>query len=103
MKGDILLQKELFSNEKEETFRSTYESLNQEIVAMFKEHFQEIKKLALIPYEQQGAGSYHRRKDLTDFMGGKAIDWDETIYDFKQRLESIGKVGRRKCDSIFPL
>lgn len=83
--GDILLQKELFFNEKEETFHSTYELLNREIVAMFTEHFQEIKSQTLIPYTQQGEGSYHKRKELIDFMDGKAIDWDEIIYDFKQR------------------
>ncbi|WP_285825347.1 hypothetical protein, partial [Schaedlerella arabinosiphila] len=38
------------------------------------------------------------------FYEGKGLDWDETIYDFMQRmLVSIEKVGRRKCDSIFPL
>lgn len=84
--GDILLQKKLFFNEKEETFRSTYELLNREIVAMFTEHFQEIKNQTLIPYAQEGVGSYHRKKDMADFMDGKVIDWNETIYEFKRRM-----------------
>lgn len=88
--SDILLQKELFFNEKEETFRSTYELLNQEIVAMFIEHFAELRNQALTPYMQQGAGTYHRRKELIDFMDGKDIDWNETIYDFKRRIRQRG-------------
>lgn len=84
--GDILLQKEIFFNEKEETFRSTYELLNQEIVTMFIQHFQEIKNQTIIPYAQQGMGTYHRRKDFLDFMKGRTMDWSETIYDFKQRM-----------------
>lgn len=41
--------------------------------------------------------AYDRRKDMEDFMEGKAIDWDETIYDFKQRmLGSIENSGKEK-------
>ena len=95
-KGDILLQKELFFNEKEETFRSTYESLNREIVEMFTQHFQEIKKQTLIPYVQRGEGTYHRRKDMADFMNGKVMDWNETIYEFKQRVRNYRTSGKGK-------
>lgn len=84
--GDILFQKELFFNEKVETFRSTYEILNREIVTMFMAHFRDIKDQTVIPYSQQDIGTYHRRRDLIDFMDGRAVEWDETIYDFKQRM-----------------
>lgn len=93
--GDILLQKELFFNEKKDTFHSTYELLNQEIVAMFIEHYDELKNQALTPYIQQGTGTYHRRKELIVFMDAKNIDWNETIYDFKQRIRQRGE-GCRK-------
>lgn len=85
-KGDILLQKELFFDEKKETFSTTYNILQKEIVMLFVEHFDEIKNNKLVPFPQQGAGSYHRRKDLINFMGGKMVDWNEIIYDFKQKI-----------------
>lgn len=85
-RGDILLQKELFFDESVETFQSTYESLNREIVALFQEHFGEIKAGKLIPYSQKGRGSFHKRKDFVDFMAGKKLDWERTIREFKEEI-----------------
>lgn len=84
--GDILFQKELFFNEKQETFKSAYETLNKEIVQLFMRHFYEIMEQKVVLFPQRGTGTYHRRKDLIDFMGGRAMDWNELIYDFKQRM-----------------
>lgn len=83
--GDVLLQKELFFDERTETFRSSYEKLNWEAAALFLEHFQELKKGSIRPRPQEGGGSFHRRKDREVLMGGEEMDWDETIYDFKKR------------------
>lgn len=37
--GDIIFQKELYFDEKQETFKSTYEALQREITSLFKENF----------------------------------------------------------------
>lgn len=84
--GDILLQEEVFFNEKEDTFKSAYEALNKEIVDLFIKHFNEIINQKIVPHPQQGTGTYHKRKDLVEFMGGGTVDWNEIIYGFKQRM-----------------
>ena len=87
--GAILLQKRMFFDEDIETFRSTYEKLNQEIVLLLERYFLEIKNNILIPREQPKGGSYHRKKEFTEFIEGKEFDWDETIQAFKKRYKII--------------
>ena len=88
-KGAILLQKELFFDEATETFRSTYEKLNREIVSMLQKNFEEIKNHKILPSPQCGNGSYHKRSDFIRFMRGAAMNWEETIEDFKKNKFSV--------------
>ena len=88
-RGAILVQKELFFDEAVETFRSTYEKLNQEIVSLFQENFEKIKNRELLPAAQCGSGSYHKRSDFLCFTGGGAMDWEERIEVFKQRRDVL--------------
>lgn len=84
-RGDILLQKEIFFDDNLESFQSSYEILNREIVQLFKEHFREIKFRRLCAYSQKGLGSYHKREDFNNFIRGKSFTWTEIIRDFKIR------------------
>lgn len=52
--GDILVQKEVFIDEENETLKSSYLKLHQEIQALFKEHWQEIKTGQIPPIKQRG-------------------------------------------------
>lgn len=81
--GDIILQKELYFDEKQETFKSTYEALQQEITALFKENFYDIVEEKCTMRPQEGAGSYHTKKDMKSFLSGKKFSWDMNIWDFK--------------------
>lgn len=84
-KGDILLQKEMEFNEKVETFKSTYDALNSEIVKLLQENWQEIRYQRVQPFPQVGIGSYHKHQQFLEYMNGENLDWSETIYDFKRR------------------
>lgn len=82
--GDIIFQKELYFDEKQETFKSTYEALQQEITTLFKENFYNIVGGKCTMRPQEGAGSYHTMQDMKSFLSGKNFSWDMNIWDFKQ-------------------
>lgn len=84
--GDILLQRRMFFEEKEETFMSTYETLNLEIVKLLQEHWLEIKYKYTTPRPQVGRGSSHIHREFLEFVKGKSFDWQEVIHDFKKRI-----------------
>lgn len=83
--GDILLQKELYFDERVETFQTTYDALNHEIVSLFQENWDRIKKRFVTPKKQMGKGSHHRRKDFVDFLNEEPLNLQETIYEYKLR------------------
>lgn len=83
--GDILLQKEIFFDEDFETFQTSYDVLNREIVKLFKDHFLEIKTQKLRAHPQDGEGSCHKRKDFINFTENKTFAWTETITGFKRK------------------
>ena len=84
-RGDILLQKELHFDEHIETFQTTYDRLNHEIVCLFQEDWDRIKGHMVIPKKQGGKGSYHKKRELARFLKGGSLDLQETIHDFKRK------------------
>jgi methionyl-tRNA formyltransferase len=90
-KGKILLQKELFFDEEKETLCTTYEKLNEEIVNLLCENWEDIKS-GKVPFKvQEGEGSYHRTADLEALLGGKKIDYSMTVRDFKEFIAKCRK------------
>lgn len=81
--GDILCQKELFFDEEKETFASTYDKLIEEMNALFRENWQDIKAGNITPQKQQGEGSYHTMKDLQMIRDKKPFTWDTVIKEYK--------------------
>lgn len=84
-RGDILLQKRLYFDEKKETFKTAYEKLNSEIVNLLQENWDDLKNSKIIAHSQTEEGTYHKRKQLLEFMGRETLDWQENIHDFKIR------------------
>ncbi|MCI8455423.1 MAG: formyl transferase [Lachnospiraceae bacterium] len=84
--GEVLLQQAFSFDEKVETFRTTYEKLNDGIVKLFQENFTAILKREIKSRPQQGTGTYHTRRDRKIFLDGQELDWEETIFDFKKRM-----------------
>lgn len=85
--GNILYQKELLFDEEKETFTTSYTKLNNAIVELFKENWDEIKMGNYELYEQKGTGSYHTQKELEVLKQKIEFDWNDNIADFLKRYE----------------
>lgn len=63
--GDILLQEEVKFDIKRETFQTTYQKLNEEIVRLFTQNFDKLITNTITPIPQDlSTGSYHTMSDL---------------------------------------
>lgn len=85
--GDIIFQKELFFDESQETFLSTYQILQKEIVDMFKSNFQTLLNGNYDAKRQCQIGTYHRRQDMLNIINDVAFSWDMNIKHFKKNLQ----------------
>lgn len=85
--GDIVVQEEIFFDEKTESFSSTYEKLNEKIVQLFIQNWKDIKNGTYRLSKQTGKGSFHMIKDFNQFTKAVVVDWDENIAEYKERLE----------------
>ena len=85
--GDIIFQKELFFDESQETFLSTYQILQKEIVVMFKSNFQTLLNGNYDVKQQCQIGTYHRRQDMLNIINDVVFSWDMNIKYFKENLQ----------------
>ncbi|MEK7775438.1 MAG: formyltransferase family protein [Candidatus Zixiibacteriota bacterium] len=77
--GDIIYQKEVLFDPAKETLASSYATLQSEIVALFKAHWQEIKSGACPRIPQRGVGSTHRVKDKEPLASILNEGWDTSV------------------------
>lgn len=85
--GDILVQKEIYIDEKQETIRSAFEILHRQIQALFKENWNKIKNNELTPQPQM-AGSIHFRTELAKFEPFlREKGWDTPIRELKAKYK----------------
>ena len=91
--GMILLQKEVEFNLKKETFSTTYNKLNAEIVKLFVDNWNKIKNAEIVPKNQVGEGSYHKIIDYTKLKNKIDFTWDDNIYEFMQRYNKLKREG----------
>lgn len=88
--GDIIVQKEVFFDEKEETFQSTYNTLSDEIQRLFQANWEMIKEGRVVRIPQNGdSGTSHKVIDLDRIQ--KKIDflWSDNIYSVKQKYSLL--------------
>lgn len=83
--GDILWQKEVIFDEEKESFASTYELLQQTIMELFKEKWQEIKAGRMQPIPQKGEGTSHVSKQLEEFRAEHPFLWEDNIAQVKKK------------------
>ncbi len=86
--GKILYQKEFFFDSSKETFETTYKFLNNEIVELFKLHWNEIKGGQYKLQEQLGVGSYHINAQLLELQSLLPFEWSENVEDFLKRYNN---------------
>ena len=77
--GDILVQKEVFFDEKEDNLEKTYYRLKNEIEDLFIESWDSIVEGNLEPFSQCGEGSFHTKKDKN-----KCLGWKTPIEEIKK-------------------
>lgn len=87
--GKIMYQRECFFDIEKETFISTYDKLQQTIMELFKENWEEIKAGNYPLKEQQGIGSYHAKKNLAELQSKIAFRWSDNIADFLRRYQRL--------------
>ncbi len=82
--GDILCRKELFFDEDKETFASTYEKLLAAMKELFYQNWDAIKAGKITAQKQEGCGTYHTMKELTEIREKHPFTWDCNITDYKK-------------------
>ncbi len=88
-KGDIVFQKELIFDESRETFASTYDILQKEIMELFKANWETILSGDYTPIVHQEKGSYHSNAQLEALRQKVSFSWDETIASVKERIACL--------------
>ncbi len=83
--GKILYQKECFFEPEQETFETTYEKLNQAIVELFQEKWDEIWNKGYQLMDQIGEGTYHRHQELNEIQKQMPFQWSDNIAEFLKR------------------
>ncbi len=89
--GKIIFQKECYFEPEKETFLSTYNRLNKEIVELFKENWEAIRDRKYVLYEQTGEGSCHTKQDLKRLQEKVDFEWSDNIAEFFEKYRVIEK------------
>lgn len=89
--GAIIYQRELYFDEEIETLATSYVRLNDEIVKLFKENWENLycERYSLTP--QKGVGSIHKACDLAKFLNGDDIDYHLPIRTWKKIFMTEGE------------
>lgn len=90
-KGDILYQEEAVFDLARETFETTYEKLNERIVALFKRNWDCFLTGEYYgnAREQEGEGSYHGNADLEKLRKELDFAWTDNIEIFLNRCNKL--------------
>lgn len=91
--GSILYQKECQFCAEEETFASSYEKLQKEMITLFQEHWEEIKRGSYHLKEQKGKGSYHSIRDLQAIREKVGFEWTDNVADFLMKYKNAVRSG----------
>lgn len=87
--GEILFQKKIEFNEHKETFMTSYQILNKEIVNLLVENWENLKEKNYQIKKYNIKGTYHSIKDFKQFTDNFPVDWNETIYNFKKKCNIL--------------
>ena len=87
--GAIIYRREIVFDEKVETFATTYKKLNDEIVQLFMDNWNEIKEQNYIETPQAPGGSYHNMKDFRAITEKCPVDWSENINEYLIKLRNV--------------
>ncbi len=86
--GEILVQKEVRMDAKEETFLSSYNKLIREMTELFFEQWDDIKNGKIAAVKQEGTGTYHTSSELATIRKKTDFTWDENIAEVLDRIRN---------------
>lgn len=89
--GAIIAQAEVAFGTRE-TLRTSYEKLQERILLIFRETWQDIRRFRADRRRQEGAGSMHRRSDLKQFESVLYDGWDTPV----SHVEECGRIFRQR-------
>ena len=90
-RGAIICQREIEFDVSKETFESSYKKLNEIIIQLFKEHYDELITKTYKTVEQVSGGSEHNSKDLERLLKKYSFSWDENIGVVLERIHIYAK------------
>lgn len=89
--GDVIMQKKVAFLSGEETLATSYETLHEEIQALFKSHWKDIKTGKCSRRKQSGEGSFHKLKDKDSFFGLLPHGWNTPVSALSAYTEAAKK------------
>lgn len=93
--GDIVLQKEVIFKKEQDTLKSTYEVLIEEIQNLFIENYKAIFNKTIKTYPQVGQGTFHYGKEIEKYKDLLTENWNTKIIKIMSKrtdLEIIEEV-----------
>lgn len=87
--GDILFQKEVHMDPKNETFVSSYDKLHTEICDLLIDNWDVIVNGDPEPCKQVGVGSYHSISDFEQVYSKLNFSWTDKVDDVVRQYESL--------------
>ena len=84
--GDIIYQKELLFNLEEETFATSYQKLQDAIVQLFIDNWENICNKRYVAKKQIGQGSYHNQQEFNKLTACYPVSWNEKISEYINKL-----------------
>ena len=90
--GAIIYQKECFFDTSMETFETSYQKLQMEMMDLFKAHWKELYSGKYTLISQSGMGSFHRKKDLDALCSQVPFKYSDNIADVVKKTRDYIKV-----------
>lgn len=88
--GDILIQKEMKFDIRNETFQTTYTAIEESMHETLIDNWVQIKNCLIQPRKQQGMSTFHNLRKFNDFKTKIPFSWEDNIYEFlKKNNEEI--------------
>ncbi len=82
--GPLLVQKRIISFNPNLTLRQLHYQVNQELIFLFSQNWENIRNGTCEPVPQNNQGTFHKKTDSGDFLSLLDKSWDTPIYEAKQ-------------------
>lgn len=83
--GPIVFQKKLGFQSMDLSIRQVYDFVNQELINLFCQNWQRLRRGKITITPQLGIGSFHKKTQAEQFIDKLQNSWDTTIKDAKKR------------------